>query len=230
MTENKTKNSTNNKEIDDLDIEVQETSSAIKDNSEEKTVDKTEEGVVVPKSKIVLVKKILTNIKENNDQLAQLLSAFVTKEEEERIGIAQASDDGFLVKPADENLVGGRIVEGVFDGEGMVGSDGKHYSIPANYASKSKLVEGDIMKLTITPNGTFVYKQIGPIERSRLVGELEQESSGNYYANVEGKRWKVLTASVTYYKGQLGDEVVILVPKNGVSNWAAVENIVRKIS
>lgn len=86
------------------------------------------------------------------------------------------------------------------------------------------------MKLTITPNGTFVYKQIGPIERSRLVGELEQESSGNYYANVEGKRWKVLTASVTYYKGQLGDEVVILVPKNGVSNWAAVENIVRKIS
>ncbi len=230
MTENKTKNSTNNKEIDDLDIEVQETSSAIKDNSEEKTVDKAEEGVVVPKSKIVLVKKILTNIKENNDQLAQLLSAFVTKEEEERIGIAQASDDGFLVKPADENLVGGRIVEGVFDGEGMVGSDGKHYSIPANYASKSKLVEGDIMKLTITPNGTFVYKQIGPIERSRLVGELEQESSGNYYANVEGKRWKVLTASVTYYKGQLGDEVVILVPKNGVSNWAAVENIVRKIS
>lgn len=56
MTENKTKNSTNNKEIDDLDIEVQETSSAIKDNSEEKTVDKAEEGVVVPKSKIVLVK------------------------------------------------------------------------------------------------------------------------------------------------------------------------------
>jgi len=37
-----------------------------------------------------------------------------------------------------------------------------------------------------------------------------------------------VTASVTYYKGEAGDEVVILVPKNGESKWAAVENIVRK--
>jgi hypothetical protein len=118
----------------------------------------------------------------------------------------------------------------VFDGENMIGPDGKQYSIPANYASKSKLVEGDIMKLTITPNGTFVYKQIGPIDRARLVGELEQHAGGVYTVKVDGKHWKILTASVTYYKGQGGDEVVILVPKNGDSSWAAVENIVRKVN
>ena len=44
----------------------------------------------------------------------------------------------------------------------------------------------------------------------------------------DGKEWKVLTASVTYYKGRDGDEIVILVPKIGESKWAAVENIVRK--
>ena len=232
MTENKIKNNINDEEIDDLDIEIKKESSAVKANTGEgdKTESNNEEGVIVPKSKIVLVKKLITNIKENNDQLLQLLSAFMTKEEEERIGIAQASDETFINKAVEENIVGGKIIEGVFDGEGMIGPDGKNYSIPANYASKSKLIEGDIMKLTITPNGTFVYKQIGPIDRARLVGELEQGSNGNYSVNVEGKHWKVLTASVTYYKGQNGDEVVILVPKNGESSWAAVENIVRKVN
>jgi len=220
MSENKT---TNNKEVDDLDIEAK-----TEEEGKEQTKN-DEENVIVPKSKIILVKKLITNIKENNDQLLQLLSAFLTKEEEERIGIAQISDENFASKNGEvENLVGGRIIEGVFDGEGMVGPDGKQYSIPANYASKSRLVEGDIMKLTITANGTFVYKQIGPIERVRLVGNLEQGTNGNYVVKVDNKQWKVLTASVTYYKGQVGDEAVILVPKSGDSAWAAVENIVRK--
>ena len=85
-----------------------------------------------------------------------------------------------------------------------------------------------IGKLTITPNGTFLYKQIGPIERSRVVGQLEKADNGNFAVVTETKTYKVLTASVTYFKGQPGDEVVVLVPKNGNSNWAAVENIVNK--
>jgi hypothetical protein len=43
----------------------------------------------------------------------------------------------------------GKVIEGIFDGQIMIGPDGKNYPVPANYASKSKLVEGDIMKLTI---------------------------------------------------------------------------------
>jgi hypothetical protein len=44
---------------------------------------------------------------------------------------------------------GGKVIEGVFDGQNMVGPDNKQYPVPANYASKSKLVEGDVLKLTI---------------------------------------------------------------------------------
>src|SRR3989344_8077055 len=29
----------------------------------------------------------------------------------------------------------GRVIEGVFDGQKMIGADGKPYSVPANYAS-----------------------------------------------------------------------------------------------
>ncbi|PIR93890.1 hypothetical protein COT97_04155 [Candidatus Falkowbacteria bacterium CG10_big_fil_rev_8_21_14_0_10_39_11] len=122
-----------------------------------------------------------------------------------------------------------RVIEGVFDGQNMIGSDGQQYDIPANYASKSKLVEGDILKLTINNLGAFLYKQIKPIERSRMVGDLEQdEHSLQYYVVAEGKKWRLLTASVTYFKGEPGDEVVFFIPRDGGSRWAAVENIVKK--
>ncbi|MBP6929845.1 MAG: hypothetical protein KBB77_02820, partial [Candidatus Moranbacteria bacterium] len=40
---------------------------------------------------------------------------------------------------------GGTVIEGTFDGQIMLGTDGKQYPVPANYASKSKLVEGDML-------------------------------------------------------------------------------------
>lgn len=140
---------------------------------------------------------------------------------QEQLTLARSSAQG-LTRP-----VTGRVLEGVFNGEAMVGADGKRYNIPPNYASKSKLVEGDLLKLTITPNGSFIYKQIGPIDREQLVGLLARDQlSANWYAVKGDRRWRLLTASVTYYHGKPGDQVVILIPKNSRSNWAAVENII----
>ncbi|MFH0951747.1 MAG: hypothetical protein V1838_01005 [Patescibacteria group bacterium] len=123
-----------------------------------------------------------------------------------------------------------KVIEGIFDGQNMIGPDGKQYSVPANYASKSKLVDGDTLKLTITKDGSFVYKQIGPVERKRLVGELVKDSvTDEYQAQVGDKTYRLLLASITYFKGDVGDEIVILVPINKETNWAAVENIIKKI-
>jgi hypothetical protein len=127
-----------------------------------------------------------------------------------------------------ENEEDGTIVEGTFDGQIMIGVDGKQYPVPANYASKSKLVEGDMLKLTITPDGSFIYKQIGPAERKRLIGIVSQDEAGNYYIIAEGKPYKVLLASVTYFKADPGDEAVIVVPRDIDSDWSAVENIIQK--
>lgn len=127
-----------------------------------------------------------------------------------------------------ERLKAQKVVEGVFDGEQMIGSDGKTYSVPSNYASKSRLVEGDIMKLTVRKDGTFLYKQIGPMERRRVVARLAWDSSSSSFVALSGDHvWKVLTASVTFFKGQEGDKVVLLIPKHNPSVWAAVENIVK---
>lgn len=197
----------------------------LEDNGDRDESASEKDAFVMPKSKAVLIRKLLRNIKDNCEQVERLLAGSIGDEAEARIGLSQFSDEELL---SEKQTGEEKVIEGVFDGEKMIGPDGKQYTVPSNYASKSKLVEGDIMKLTITPNGTFLYKQIGPIERSRLVGELLKDDDGNFYAVVNNKKWRILTASVTYYRGEDGDEVVILVPKNGESRWAAVENIIKK--
>ena len=81
-------------------------------------------------------------------------------------------DDNLPKRTPEE--VTGKVIEGVFDGQTMHDADGKAYPVPANYASKSKLVEGDILKLTIADDGSFIYKQIGPVARRQVIGTLVQ--------------------------------------------------------
>ncbi len=119
--------------------------------------------------------------------------------------------------------VAGKIIEGVFDGQTMIGPDGKSYPVPANYASKSKLVEGDILKLTIADDGGFIYKQIGPVARKQVIGTLVQHDGG-YFVEVGGREYRVLLASVTYFRVKMGDQVSIIIPEEAQdAEWAAIE-------
>lgn len=169
------------------------------------------------------VKKLILSAESSLMEARELLAVLLGEREPGFNATAEANASGKVVPTAD-----GKVVEGVFDGQNMAGPDGKVYSVPANYASKSKLVEGDRLKLTITGDGSFIYKQIGPIERQRLIGILARDESSNDYRVMAGDRtYRVLLASVTYFKGESGDEVVILVPKDAASKWAAVENIIK---
>lgn len=122
-----------------------------------------------------------------------------------------------------------KVIMGVFDGEEMIDAVGKKYPVPANYASKSKLVSGDHLKLTVAQDGTFIFKQVEPIERKRIIGNLARNGE-HWVVAVGAKKYKVLQASVTYFKANPSDEVTIIVPKAGESEWAAIENcLARKI-
>lgn len=130
-------------------------------------------------------------------------------------------DEAVVNKAAEEQI--GKVIEGVFDGQNMVGSDGKTYPVPANYASKSKLVQGDILKLTIADDGTFLYKQIGPVPRVQKVGTLIMEE-GHYFVDIDAKKYRVLLASVTYFKAKPGDQVSVNLPEEDQNvEWAALE-------
>ncbi len=136
--------------------------------------------------------------------------------------ISLVGEDPVVQKEVTEEIAG-KVIEGVFDGQSMIGPDGKTYPVPANYASKSKLVEGDILKLTIADDGGFLYKQIGPVARKQVIGTLVQHD-GAYYVEVGGKEYRILLASVTYFKANVGDQVSIIIPEdNPDAEWAAVE-------
>jgi hypothetical protein len=124
---------------------------------------------------------------------------------------------------------GGKVVEGVFDGQNMLGPDSKQYPVPANYASKSKLIEGDVLKLTISEDGSFIYKQIGPVDRKKIIGLLTQDEKGDFRVIADGKIYRVLLASITYFKAEAGDDITIIVPEGQESQWAAVENVIKKV-
>ncbi|GEM_PF-445538 len=177
----------------------------------------------------------------NEKKLAQLIQFIETadvslqqaREILKELGGEKAGD--ILAKNKARNLVSlnnenNQIIEGVFNGQNMIGPDGKEFSVPANYSSKSKLVEGDILKLTIQNNGGFVYKQIKPVERNRVKGKLIiDEVTGKYSVLAEDqKKYNVLTASVTYFKAQPNDDLIIIIPKNKICQWAAIENVIQK--
>lgn len=131
--------------------------------------------------------------------------------------------DDEITDSSSRDLATGKIVEGVFDGQNMVGPDGKTYPVPANYASKSKLVEGDILKLSIADDGGFVYKQIGPVPRRQLIGTLVNHD-GAYFVEANAREYRVLLASVTYFKAKTNDQISIIVPEDNIeAHWAAIE-------
>lgn len=158
------------------------------------------------------IKRLKSLIQEAETSLAAAKELLVSLVGEDNVVTNAMSEDA-----------SGKIIEGVFDGQTMVGSDGKSYPVPANYASKSKLVQGDILKLTIADDGAFMYKQIGPIPRKQVVGVLIQEN-GHYYVDVNGRRLRVLLASVTYFKAKPGDQVSVNIPEDDAhAEWAALE-------
>lgn len=174
-------------------------------------------------SNLALISQMLDSAEKNITSARQLLREMMG-------GTAPRNGSAQLEGKASTFAVseGGKIIEGVFDGQNMIGPDKKQYPVPANYASKSKLIEGDVLKLTIADDGSFIYKQIGPVERKKMLGILLVDEKGDFKVIAEGKTFKVLLASLTYFKAETGDEVTIVVPEDHDSEWAAVENVIKK--
>jgi hypothetical protein len=175
-------------------------------------------------SKLALIKEMLESAESNLRSAKQMVTELggtssktaYSKMAKELEGTTSDKDD-------DE----GKIVEGVFNGQTMTDKEGKEYPVPANYASKSKLVPGDVLKLTINDDGGFLYKQIGPVERKRVVGTVTYED-GQYKVIASGKAYQVLLASVTYFKAEVGDKVTLIIPEIEDSEWGSIENVIPK--
>lgn len=120
-----------------------------------------------------------------------------------------------------------QIIEWVFTWEEMYGVDWNKYPIPANYSSKSKMVQWDKLKLTIAENGKMLYKQIKPIERD-VKNWLLTEDKGKYQVVADWVTYDLLTAAVTHFWAKVWDNITVIVPKWKDATFAAIDNLVSK--
>lgn len=94
-------------------------------------------------------------------------------------------------------------IEGEFDGYFMLGDDLKKYPVPVNYSSKSKLIPGDRLKVTIKDNGELIYKLILPADRKHVRAILaKDEKDQNRWLAISTDRqtYSLNTAAVSFFK------------------------------
>jgi len=174
------------------------------------------------KKKILAIKDFIESAEKSIKNAKKLLSEVL---KENNISIEEMTlDTSGLTSYRSENS---KIVEWVFTWEEMLGSDNHKYPVPSNYSSKSKLVQWDKLKLTIDENWKMIYKQILPIERETKVGLLIKEN-GKFGVVAEGKTYCVLTAAVTHFKAEIGDNVTVILPQGREATFAAIEAVIPK--
>jgi hypothetical protein len=109
----------------------------------------------------------------------------------------------------------------------MLGADWNKYPVPANYSSKSKLVQWDKLKLTIAWNWKMLYKQIAPIERTFITWLVVKEKD-KYQVVAEGKTYDLLTAAVTHFKANIWDSITVIIPAWKQATFAAIDVVMPK--
>jgi len=111
----------------------------------------------------------------------------------------------------------------------MIGDDNKKYPVPTNYASKSKLVPGDELRLKILSDGRLVYKIQNLTNRKNSRAILSYDDHKKMIAITEqGEIYSLNQAAVTFFKAMPGDEAYII--SNVASNrgYAALEMVVKQ--
>ncbi len=117
-----------------------------------------------------------------------------------------------------------KIIEWVFTGEWMLGSDGAIYPVPQNYASKSLLVQWSRLKATIEGNGKIKYKIIDEIPYASHVWVITKNGD-KYNIVTDSRTYNVLVAAITFHKCEVGDTVSIRTPEWKDATYAVIEAV-----
>lgn len=110
-------------------------------------------------------------------------------------------------------------INGTFNGVGMLSEDGRIYPINPNYISKSRLVVGDKLQL-YSFNGSLIYKRIESVPQKRVLGIV----GDNDEVLIGGTPYKTVHASITHFHLNPGDEVFCIIPEDGESFYAAIDD------
>jgi hypothetical protein len=118
-------------------------------------------------------------------------------------------------------------VVGVYNGEGMITSEGVRYDVPKNYAAKSLLVNGDELKM-MEQDGKVAFKVVKKVERKKIEGLLSKKD-GKYVILSDAGTFNLLKPAVEFRNIKQGEWVLALIPESGpTNNFAAIDKIIKK--
>ena len=116
-------------------------------------------------------------------------------------------------------------IEGVFDGTYLVTQDGQKYEVPANYAAKSRLVYGDLLKM-VEEEGKTMFKQIEKAPRKRIEGILNKKE-GSWYILTDSGSYKISDNAAEFSRAEINDEAIALIPEGVIEvPFAALDKII----
>lgn len=195
--------------------------------------DKKTESMQRHNQMVDFVKNLLTNIENDLKRISVVVDQLANFDPENPDSLTSmpsfdenGSNDEMWNYEDDENM---QVVEGKFDWYFMVWNNQKKYPVPLNYASKTKLVPGDTLKLKIMSEGKFVYKLIRPVERKHIKATLSKTDENKFVAMSEdGKVYFLNQAAVTFFKWKPGDELYIITNAEWTGGFAAIEAVIKK--
>lgn len=120
-----------------------------------------------------------------------------------------------------------KVIEWVFDWYFMIWSDWKKYPVPLNYASKTKLISWDILKLRILQDWKLMYKLIWEAPRKFIKATLSKSDDNKFIGiTEEWKAYSLNQAAVTFFKWKPWDELSIVINSDWNWDYAAIEALI----
>jgi|GEM_PF-2975633 len=117
--------------------------------------------------------------------------------------------------------------EGTFDGQYLVAPDGRKTEVPGNYAAKSRLVCGDVLKV-FADNGKQVFKQIDKVERKKIDGVLTKKE-GKWYILADTGSYRILDVAAEFNQANLNDKVSAFIPASNLNaSFAALDRVFKE--
>lgn len=118
-------------------------------------------------------------------------------------------------------------VNGIFDGEFMVTTEGVRHEVPKNYAAKSLLINGDELK-RMEQDGKVAFKIVNKVPRKKIEGLLSKKD-GRYVILSDSGTFNLQKNAVEFRNIKQGEWVLAVIPETGsANNFAAVDKVIKK--
>jgi len=119
-------------------------------------------------------------------------------------------------------------VVGKYDGKDLITEAGEKHEVPANYAAKSKLVYGDVLKL-IEEDGKKLFKQIERVRKERVEGILTKKD-GAWFLLTDRGSYKVSDSAAQFQNAQLNSQASAYLPEENMDAPFATLDVVEGAS